>query len=169
MGSVLTHLFAGGLGAVVHPVMGWLGKRSQFKHDETMERIGIDEVQAEAKAGVQVAAEATKTAVAKGKLALALSSYNLGVVHLPKGIKLPGWAGGLLAVSAFANGMIHPFILLCSFIGAAVFTWTQPDAPQTAVWTHALGATIGWSLGYHASMTAGWLTPTTDTTPEAPK
>ena len=146
--DVISHLFAGGLSAIVHPVFGWLSKRSDNAHAERMEEISIKEVEAEAKEGVQVAEAATKTAVAKGELAGWRASYRIGdLSNFPKGVKLPSWAGGLLAISAFMNASIHFLVLVGTFAGAL--------AVGTPVWTHALGAAIGWSLGYHAAVAAG--------------
>ena len=113
-----------------------------------MEQLAIKEESAEAKAGIKVAEEAGKTAIAKAELAGWQESYHLGDLGgFPKDIKLPGWAGALLAISAFANGMIHFIVMLGTYIGAIVV--------GTPFWTHALGAAIGWSLGYHAAVAAG--------------
>lgn len=143
-----THLLTGGLAGIVHPVMGWLQARTTAKHEEALARINIDEVKAEAQAGVQVAAEATRGAAVKGELAGWLASYKLGDLSaFPKGVKVPSWAGGLIAIAAVMNAVIHPAILLGTFLGAAFI--------GTPVWTHALASTIGWSLGHHASVSAG--------------
>lgn len=155
--DILTHLFAGGLGAIVHPIFGYFSKKADNKHAERMEQISIKEVEAEAKEGIQVAEAATKTAIAKGELTGWQESYHLGdLAAFPKGVKLPNWAGGLLAISAFCNGMIHFLILVGTFAGAL--------AVGTPVWTHALGAAIGWALGYHAAVAAGLVLPKADAT-----
>ena len=141
----LSHLLASVVPGLLHPVFGWLSKRSQFKHDEAMEKITIDEVRAEAKAGVQVAAEATKGAVAKGQLAGWLASYSLGAIKLPRGVKLPSWAGGLLAIAMFLQATMHPVILYGSIVGAAL----NPD--PDGVWVHALLGVVSWALGAHVA------------------
>ena len=147
--DILTHLLAGGLGTIVHPIFGWLSKRSDNQHQERMEQIAIKETEAEAKEGIQVAEAATKTAIAKGKQAGWLASYHLGdLANFPKGVKLPSWAGGLLAISSFATSMIHVGIVFGTMIGM----WFHSG---DAVWEHAFAAAVGWALGYHASLAAG--------------
>ena len=149
MEQVLSHLLTGGLSSIAHSVFGWLGKRDDYKHSERMEEIAIKETEAETKKDIAVAAQATKTAVAKGELGIRRASYHLGDVgqSLPSGVKLPKWAGGLLAISAFLNGLIHFFILL----GAGIGTWRHGES----VWSHVLIGAVGWAFGSHVSISAG--------------
>ena len=101
----------GVVGSGISAVFGWLGKRSQNKHEVEMARIRIDEIKAEADANVKVARVESEAEIAAGELDAFKASYEADGVSWAKGHKLGKFGSAMLAVTDFIRGTQRPLVI----------------------------------------------------------
>ena len=101
----------GVVGSAVSAVFGFLGKRSQNKHEVEMARIRIDEIEAEADANVKVARVESDAAIAAGELDAFKASYEADSRSWAKGHKLGRFGTAMLAVTDFIRGTQRPLVI----------------------------------------------------------
>lgn len=127
----VTHFLSGllgGLGGISGHVFDWLGKRTDAKHAETMARIRIDEVKAEADAKVQVAVEATRGVEVQGDIDAFKASYRDAGRVVTKGQEL---SNGQRWVLVIVDGIHLTFREFLTLAALGVFGWAVMYADST--------------------------------------
>lgn len=101
----------GVLGSGVSAVFGWLNQRDKNKHEKQMAEIRIEEIRAEAEAGVKVARVESDAAIAKGEVEAFKASYEADAVSWAKGHKLGRFGTIMLSITDFIRGTQRPMVI----------------------------------------------------------
>lgn len=159
----LLHLLGPALGTVLSPISKYLqgrqqlqGKKMDLEHEAVMADKHVAEIEAEAQASIQVAAETTRGKTVEAAYRVFGSSIRRD--------QAAGAAAGVAPWALTVRALLVPFVVAAATAGLFVELLSPGDAD--AVVTNIFGLPYGWLFGHY--MTGGFDVTRATPQPTAP-